>query len=255
MPSISRDGSKMVFVSTRPGQQEVWIKDLRTGQESALTATRVPKWDPQFSLDGSHVAFAESGDIFVVSSSGGAPELVCKQCGEVTDWSPDGKCIIGNTPTGYAWIVDLASRRKTDLLATRRWIATDRFSPDGRWFSFIEDAGPRGKYVYIAPISEQAVPESAWIPVMDGEVWAWSPDGNLLYVDSWRDGHDCIWAHRLQPVTKQPIGEPFAVFHSHSTRLAISNQVEKTMGVGGNTIVFSMVERTGNIWMAEWKEQ
>jgi eukaryotic-like serine/threonine-protein kinase len=255
MPSISRDGSKIVFVSTRPGQQEVRTKDLRTGQESALTATRIQKWDPQFSPDGSQVAFgAEDDNIFVVSSSGGAPELVCKQCSEVTDWSADGKRIIGNTGTGHAWVVDLVSRHKTDLLATRRWIATDRFSPDGRWFSFIE-VGSNGAHSYIAPANEQPVPESAWIPVMDGEAWAWSPDGNLLYVDSWRDGHECIWARHLQPVTKQPIGEPFAVFHSHSARLAISNQIEKAMGVGGNRLVFSMGERTGNIWMAEWKIQ
>jgi serine/threonine protein kinase/Tol biopolymer transport system component len=255
MPAISRDGSKIVFVSTRPGQQEVWIKNLRTGEESALTATSVPKWDPQFSPNGSQVAFGgEDDNIFVVSSSGGAPELVCKQCGEVTDWSTDGKRIIGNTPTGHAWVVDLASRQKTDLLATRRWIAADRFSPDGRWFSFIaDDSG--GQHAYVAPTSEQPVPESAWISVMDGEVWAWSPDGNLLYVNSWRDGHECIWARRLRPATKQPIGEPFAIFHSHSARIAISNQVEKAMAIGGNRLVFSMGERTGNIWMAEWKEQ
>jgi hypothetical protein len=90
---------------------------------------------------------------------------------------------------------------------------------------------------------------------MDGEAWAWSPDGNLLYVASSRDGHDCIWARRLHPVTKRPVGEPFAVFHSHSARLAFSNQIETTLAVGNNKLVFGMGERTGNIWMAEWKEQ
>ena len=257
MPSISRDGSKVLFVSTRPGQQEVWIKNLRTGQESALTASRKEKWDPQFSPDGSQVAYSEDSDVFVVSTSGGAPELVCKQCGEVTDWSIDRRRIIGNTPTGHAWVVDLASRQKTDLLVTRRWIATSRFSPDGRWFSFMDES-PSGVHVYIAPTSEQPVPETAWITVIDGgpftEPWAWSPDGSLLYVNSWRNEHECIWAQRLRPGTKQPVGKPFAIFHSHSTRIAISNQVERAMGVGVNRLVFSMGERTGNIWMAEWKD-
>jgi serine/threonine protein kinase len=259
MPSISRDGSKIVFVSTRPGQQEVWTKDLRTGQESALTATHVQKWDPKFSPDGSKIAFAEFGqssdwNVFVVPSTGGVPEMVCRQCGEVTDWSLDGKRIIGNTVDGKAWVLDLASRHKSDLLATRRWTATDKFSPDGRWFGFM-DAGSSGKHAYIAPASESPVPESAWIAVMDGETQGWSPDGNLLYATSWRDGYACIWAQRLQPVTKQPVGEPFAVFHSHSARLSFSNQIERTVGVGSNKVVFSMGERTGNIWMAEWKEE
>jgi Tol biopolymer transport system component len=259
MPSISQDGNKIVFVSTRPGQQEVWTKDLRTGRESALTATRAQKWDPKFSPDGSQVAFGEFGqsqdwNVLVVSSAGGAPEMVCEQCGEVTDWSPDGKRIIGNSLDGRAWVLDVASHQKRDLLMTRRWIATDGFSPDGRWFSFIAD-GSDGKRVYVAATSEQPVPESAWIPVMDGEAWAWSPDGNLLYVVSWRDGHGCIWARSLNPVTKQPAGEPFAVYHSHGARLSLSNQIERAVSVGGNRLVFSMSERTGNIWMAEWKEQ
>ena len=90
---------------------------------------------------------------------------------------------------------------------------------------------------------------------MDGEPQGWSPDGNLFYTDSWRDGHLCIWARRLHPATRQPVGEPFAVFHSHSTRLSLSNQIEITLGVGGKRLVFGMGERTGNIWMAEWKEQ
>lgn len=264
MPSISRDGSKLVFVSTRPGQQEVFTKDLRTGRESVLTATHAQKWDPKFSPDGSQVAYGDfnqisdvngslSPNVFVVPSAGGTPEMVCRGCGEATDWSPDGKRIIGNTADGQSWIVDLVSGRKRDLLATRRWIATDSFSPDGRWFSFIEISSTALRS-YVALTSEQPVPESAWIPVMDGEAWAWSPDGNLLYVTSWRDGHLCIWARHLDPATKRPVGEPFAVFHSHSTRLSLSNQIEHVVAVGKNKLIFSMGERTGNIWMAEWKK-
>jgi eukaryotic-like serine/threonine-protein kinase len=265
MPSISRDGSMLVFVSTRPGQQELFTKDLRTGQESVLTATHAQKWDPRFSPDGSQIAYADfnqfsngngslSPNVYIVPSAGGTPEMVCKGCGEVTDWSPDGHRIIGNTADGQSWIVDLVSGRKRDLLATRRWIATDSFSPDGRWFSFIE-IGSTALRSYLAPTSEQPVPESAWIPVMDGEAWAWSPDGNLLYVTSWRDGHLCIWARHLDPATKRPVGEPFAVFHSHSARLSLSNQIEHVVAVGGNKLIFSMGERTGNSWMAEWKQQ
>jgi eukaryotic-like serine/threonine-protein kinase len=256
MPSISRDGSRIVFVSTRPAQQEVWTKDLSTGQETALTASRGRKWDPHFSPDGSQVAFAEveNWSVFVVPSAGGAQELVCRGCGEVTDWSPDGKRSIGNSADGHAWVLDLASHERRDLLATRRWIATDSFSPDGQWFSFVA-AGSDGQHAYVAATSEQPSPESAWIAVIDGEAYAWSTDGNLLYALSWRDGHLCIWARRLNPQTKHPVGEPFGIYHSHGGRFSLANPIDKTMGIGGNRLVFSMGERTGNIWMAEWKEQ
>jgi hypothetical protein len=54
-------------------------------------------------------------------------------------------------------------------------------------------------------------------------------------------------------MTKEAMDEPFAVYHSHSARLLLSNQIESVVSVGGNRLVFSMGERTGNIWMAEWK--
>jgi Tol biopolymer transport system component len=251
-PSLSRDGSRMAFVSLRPGNQEVWIKDLRTGEQSALTTSGSVKWGPTFSPDGSKVSFLEttSQDVYIIPATGGAPEMVCEACGEVTDWSPDGKRIMGNTLNGQAWVMDLASRRKRDLLATRHWVATDTFSPDGRWFSFIDVTSWRG---YIAPVSKVAIPESGWIDIIDGEPITWSPGGHLVYATSGRDGHMCIWAQRVHPVTKRPVGAPFAVFHSHNARRSLATATEFWMSVAGGRMVFSMGERTGNIWMADFK--
>ena len=36
----------------------------------------------------------------------------------------------------------------------------------------------------------------------DGDAPAWSPDANLLYFWSSRDGSPCLWAQRLDPLTK-----------------------------------------------------
>ena len=251
-PALSRDGNVMVFVSVRPANQEIWIKDLRTGQESSLTASWTCKWGPRFSPDGSRVSFSEvpSWDVYIVPSGGGAPEVVCEACGEATDWSSDGKRIIGNTVDGRAWVLDLTSRRKADLLASRHWVSTDSFSPDNRWFSFLDATSQRG---YIAPVREVPVAESEWIDIIDGEPWAWSPEGNLLYATSDRDRHACIWAQRLDPATKRPVGMPFAVFHSHKARVLLANQASLALDVAGSRMVFSMGERTGNIWMAEFK--
>ena len=253
MPSIARDGGRVVFISTRPGNQEIWTKDLRTGQASALTATRMNKYYPTFSPDGSMVSFSisPSWDVYVMPSTGGVADMVCEGCGEATDWSSDGKRIIGNTVDGRAWVLDLASRRRSDLLATRHWIATDSFSPDNLWFSFL--GVDNAFHAYIARVSEIPVPESEWIEVIDGEAQTWSPDGNLLYATSYRDGHYCIWARRLHPATRQPVGAPFAVFHFHNARLSLASEQE--LSIAGNKMVFSMGERTANIWMAEWKER
>ena len=82
-------------------------------------------------------------------------------------------------------------------------------------------------------------------------MWFWSPYGALLYGQSSRDGHPCIWAQRLDPVTKRPVGESLPIFHSHGTRRSIGNQTHSEWFVGRDKIVFSMGERTANIWMAK----
>ena len=48
---------------------------------------------------------------------------------------------------------------------------------------------------------------------------------------------------------------PFATFHAHSLRRTLAIPLERTLFVGRDSIVFGISERTGNIWMAEWKEQ
>jgi WD40 repeat protein len=253
-PALSPDGSRMVFVSSRSGHQEIWIRDLRTGEDTVLTTDRIEKWKPGFSPDGSKVSFAESPlwNVYIVPVSGGAPEMVCKECGQASDWSSDGKRIIGNTLAGRAWMLDVASGRRTDLLASRRWIAPGNFSPDNRWFILFDDRDG-----YIARLADVPAAERAWIRIMDGAlIDAWSPDGNVLYGTARRDGHLCIWGQRLDPATKLPIGAPFAVFHSHNSRLSLSNQ---TFGIhlatGRDKMLFYMGERTGNIWMAEWRQR
>ena len=252
-PALSPDGNKMVWVSARSGSQEIWIRDLRTGEDSMLTADRSGKWHPRFSPDGSKISFAKEdpSGIYIMPANGGTPEMVCAGCGEATDWSSDGKRILGDTSEAHAWVLDLATRRKADLVTIRQGVYTGVFSPDNRWVVF---GDPTLGRTYIAPLGELPIPESAWIPVVDNW-WNWEWYGNLIYSTSDRDGFTCIWAQRLDASTRQPVGVPFAVFHAHSARISLANQGEVYLSVGRDKMLFNMTERTGNIWMAEWKEQ
>jgi Tol biopolymer transport system component len=257
-PSLSPDGNRMAWVSARSGRQEIWIRDLRSSEESALTASRTDKWEPRFSPDGSRVSFSsyENGkwNIYIIPASGGTAERVCEDCGEANDWSSDGKRIIGNRLEGQAWVLDVASRRKTDLFTTRHWIAPHEFSPDNHWITISDCTSGRSGLVPFR--GETPIDESAWIDIPDGGDAYWSPDGKLLYFFSDRDGYSCIWAQRRDAPTKRPVGALFAVFHSHNPRVSLSSQTTyTTLALGRDRMLFNMGERTGNIWMAEWKER
>jgi hypothetical protein len=154
-------------------------------------------------------------------------------------------------------LVDVASGKKTEILKHPKYgLSRGRFSPDDRWVSF-HSITPSTRQIFIAPFRGAApIPESQWIPITDGKAMdryaAWSPDGNLFYFLSEREGFRCIWAQRLDPATKQPLGAAFPVSHFHTSRrslMTIGDPVGMGMSVAIDKLVFSMVERTGNIWM------
>jgi Tol biopolymer transport system component len=249
-PSLSADGREMVFVSDRSGAQEIWMRNLKTGEDSMLTASRVEKFEPHFSPDGTKVSFSAvpNWDVYLVSTNGGAAETICRRCGEMTGWSPDGRYLIGNPLEGQLILAEVASRRRIDLLAlSRRWFAGGSFSPDGRWITFQDVT--KG-WERIAPFQgETPAPESVWTSV-SSELREWSPDGTVVYGRSDHDGFNCIWAQRLDRATKHPVGPLLPIFHAHRARLGIDG-----CSVGKKMIVFSMTERISNIWMAELDNQ
>ena len=103
-----------------------------------------------------------------------------------------------------------------------------RFSPDDRWVAFQAATGSIGRiYVVATDALRRSPPPETWIAISDSEGWndkpRWSPDGNLLYFVSERDGFRCVWVQRLDPATKHPSGAPVAVRHFHSSRLSLKN--------------------------------
>jgi dipeptidyl aminopeptidase/acylaminoacyl peptidase len=76
-PSLSPDGKRLAFNSTRSGESEIWTMDVDGHRSAPLTDMRLNPGFPRWSPDGRFVAFQSNGvgggrgDIFVVSSDGG----------------------------------------------------------------------------------------------------------------------------------------------------------------------------------------
>lgn len=81
VPEYSRDGRRIVFLSKRDGNNEIWIADADGSSTSQLTHLRArfigwPHWSP----DGSSIVFDSAHgkriDVFTISAAGGSPRAL-----------------------------------------------------------------------------------------------------------------------------------------------------------------------------------
>jgi Tol biopolymer transport system component len=215
------------------------------------------------SPDGSRVAFTRriesaSGfaDLYMIPVGGAAEKKLAGAVEGVMGWSADSRNIL------YMWgrpfrfrTIHVTSRAIVDFLGHPKHNVDDaRFSPDDHWVCFKLEQQPGHEPTFIAPVRNGvAAQESEWIQItngpVDGRSW-WSPNGNLLYFLSDRDGSQCIWAQKLDPVAKHPLGPAFAVYHFHGKRRFLSS-APFGYGMAPDKLYFALQETTGNIWLAD----
>jgi len=263
-PQVSNDGSRIAFVSSRSGNDDVWSLDPVTGKAAAVLTSPARELNPRLSADGTILAFSsiEQGKrrIMLLPSAAGVPAMLCQDCGVLRDLSADGSSILLQAgPPPHVTLLDVASRASQLLLRHPQYpILAPRWSPDRKWIAFQVVERPATRTIYVAPFTgPQSIPEPDWVRISSGTTMdrnpVWSPDGNMLYFLSDRDSFRCIWAQRLDPARKTPAGDPFAVEHFHTaSRNLMNTQGPGQIGlsVGRSSLVLTMGELTGNVWTA-----
>jgi eukaryotic-like serine/threonine-protein kinase len=264
-PHLSRDGQKLVFASNRGGDWRIWIKDLKSGQETCLTPAPAKGIVPTISPDGTKVAYGppfprngESVGIYVVASQGGGAVRICEHCGYPNSWSHDQRKLFYTlSPHGNPSWVDVGSGEVHPFLRESSYsIWEPQFSPDDRWVAFAA-LEHRDYDLFITPFVDRGpVGSGSWLPVTRGPSTdrnpAWSTDGQLLYFLSDRDTFLCVWALRLDR-NKRPSGKAFPVIHFHSARRSPANVIQNQfrLSVSIDKLAFNLGELTGDIWMSK----
>jgi serine/threonine protein kinase len=144
LPAASPDGKTIAFVSSRDGTSKIWLRQLGTADEAALTEGN--DHAPRFSPDGATLLFARydrgTWALYRVPILGGPPRKVLDQA-VAGDWSPDGVRIafVRQRPGTTDWVVGVAASdgsqiRESPPVPTA--LRSPRWSPDGRSFVVVQ---------------------------------------------------------------------------------------------------------------------
>jgi eukaryotic-like serine/threonine-protein kinase len=253
-PRITADGSRVAYLASAPGDD-----GTRLVEPPATASARVAP--AVASQRETSIPIAQRGNLFVATIGpdgeiGGARE-VCHEWGRPWDWSHDSRYLLYRAPAALM-LLEVETGARTEIVSHATFIFQDsRFSPDDRWIAFTSPTGTFTRRTFVAPFRGAVpIPESQWILAIDGQRLerqvSWSPDGGLLYFHSERDGNRCLWAQRLHPHTKRPLGEPFAVQHFHGVQGSMTTGIGDpgaiSPSLGRDIVVFTLGEKTGNIW-------
>jgi Tol biopolymer transport system component len=262
-PSISLNGEQLAFVANRGAGRQVFVRNLRTASEAALSPEGGFARAAVLSRDGTRVAWSATENngsgLYTAATTGGVPVRACTGCGLVSNWTIDNRSLMYQfqAPSRFL-LVDLATRVSRSVLAHPvRGVYSGNLSVDGGWVTFhahVENSA-HGQQIHVAPVGQGEVDPKTWIPITSGEFEddkpRWSAKGDAIYFTSLRDSYRCLWMQRVDPVTKQPTGPAESIRHFHSARLGMMFPDMTLLGVSAarDRLVFTLVNRTAGIWM------
>jgi Tol biopolymer transport system component/DNA-binding winged helix-turn-helix (wHTH) protein len=285
-PSASHDGKWMAYVTDTPGKPDlVVLRNLNTGSEHLLDDHNQEQGGDvvtSISPDGSKVMFERDCKEapfrlnpdrplpcgYLVSKEGGVSERVCLGC-TPRGFSSDGWLVLlqkydpVTATKDRITALDLRTKTEHDFLShPDSALYHPFFSWDDRWVVFkkmpASNSPEPPSQILIAPV-RHGTPGAAeeWVAVTDGthsdDKPQFSADGNTVYFTSTRDGYLCIWAQRLDPVTKHPLGSPVAFEHFHNSagHDASINQIASDLTVAHDKMLINLPEIHSAIWMLQ----
>jgi eukaryotic-like serine/threonine-protein kinase len=276
--ALTNDGRRAAYSFVRTGKRglELWVADLDAGtRELFATDALAGAWSP----DGRTLAYVltrpgegSSGERAVALREIGGPERIVWRWSRTaslrpTDWTPDGRALLGNysspvlAPTALVLLpvapVSEGAAERVLVADPGHWLWQARFSPNGRWLSFVAQPVDAPSQVAAVVVPAAGAPRPDWVGIAPDHGWSdkptWAPDGRALYfLSSQNSSFINLWRVRFDPESGRPSGAPSMLTHIDSPgRLITRDGGGGDVGVSRSRVVLTMATATGNIWMLE----
>ena len=283
--ALAPDGRHLAYAITGvgTGRWELWTTDLMTGQKHLVSRDNHDRFDPKWSRDGRRLVYhwgrgvegrtaSRSPDNSVAVRqvpAGDETLLSTPRQGNVQphDWSPDGNAILvswsrpGQDTVLTLWPVAAAPHADTQAMLVagepKHGLWQARFSPNGRWISFLAVTPQNTAVVCVVPSSARTARATDWTCLTDPRIWMdkprWSSDGKLLYVWRRHGSFFNVWALRFDDARGTVAGAPIQITHldSPAHRIWADDLGIAEPSVAGTRMTLPVAQATGSIWMLD----
>lgn len=212
-------GGRIVFVSERDGNPELYSRPLTGVPETRLTRTGAAEDHPALSPDGKRLAYVRGTALtrlFLADPDAGNPTLPDPTHGhdgtlEVAPaWSPDGRTLaFVSTATGLPGIFTWSGDKAALLEFSGGGDFEPAWSPDGRRIAFASNRSGDVE-LYVLDLETKEIRRLTEREGSDGYP-TWLPDGRIVYVAFTDTTAELRWLDPEDPGVTYPIplpGEP-----------------------------------------------
>ncbi len=262
-PALSPDGAMIAYAQGPVTRMQIYVQQIGGGRRVALTSDSTDSFrSPQWSPDGTRIAFQGNDGIFVVPALGGAPGRVVRSetatrglgSGALTElwgltWAPDGSRLAYTGASSGVSIVPVAGGASIQLTA-QGLFASPAWSPDGTRLA-VASGNPgftfgTGYFGNVGSSSIWVMPIAGGAPLRITDDQSlntspqWSPDGRALYWVSDRGGSRDIYR-----VTLDRRGGPATPPQRLTTGLDVHGI---SLASDGSHLAYSSFRTYSNIW-------
>jgi len=200
-PSVSPDGSRIVFTSDRSGRSQLYVMNADGSSVHQLTADPAGAYSGRWSPDGTLILYCSKGatteQIVVIRPDGQGRRVVIEtRNAQSPSWWPRGGKILftaGAFPNLHMQTIDLDGTNRRAVIPDSGFNYDAVWSPDGGTIAFVRGIPHQGVRVYL--MNADGGNQRRLTSGLDNEERpAWSPDGRSLAFQSSTRGADSTQA-------------------------------------------------------------